>query len=77
MDPVAPRVTRAAVWTGDGVAVRTFDLRINPAKTLVRVRFATTCGSDLHTVSGRRPAPCPSVLAHEAIGEVVVPGAYH
>lgn len=39
---------------------------------LVRVRLATVCGSDLHTVVGRRAGPCPSVLGHEAVGEVVV-----
>jgi len=77
MDPVTPRVTRAAVWTGDGVQVRTFNLPNDSQDTLVRVRLATVCGSDLHTLAGRRTAPCPSVLGHEAVGEVVVPGRHH
>ncbi|MCK0174574.1 zinc-binding dehydrogenase [Mycolicibacterium sp. F2034L] len=77
MDPVAPGVTRAAVWTGDGVQLRTVPL---PARSdgsaLVRVRLATVCGSDLHTVEGRRAGPAPSVLGHEAVGDVVDPGAH-
>lgn len=69
-------MTRAAVWTGSGVEIRKLDLPdLEAGETLVRVLLATVCGSDLHTVSGRRPAPCPSILGHEAIGEVVVAGA--
>jgi putative phosphonate catabolism associated alcohol dehydrogenase len=69
-------VTRAAVWTGSGVQIREVALPRDPDVTLVRVRLATVCGSDVHTVSGRRPAPCPSVLGHEAVGEVVAPGGH-
>ncbi|MGV0811156.1 zinc-binding dehydrogenase [Mycolicibacterium boenickei] len=72
MDPVAPRVTAAAVWTGSGVDVRTVPVpALGSGEVLVRVRLATVCGSDLHTVTGRRPAACPSVLGHEAVGDVV------
>lgn len=46
-----------------------------PGRTLVRVRAAAVCGSDLHTVAGRRPAPCPGVLGHEGVGEVVAAGS--
>ncbi|WP_396166998.1 alcohol dehydrogenase catalytic domain-containing protein [Corynebacterium sp.] len=28
------------------------------------------CGSDLHTISGRRAQPCPSILRHEGAGVV-------
>ncbi|MFD4236249.1 zinc-binding dehydrogenase [Streptomyces sp. NPDC058542] len=38
---------------------------------LVRVDMATVCGSDLHTVSGRRSSPVPGVLGHEQVGTVV------
>ncbi len=41
--------------------------------TLVRVSLATICGSDLHTVSGRRDAPTPCVLGHEAVGTIAAP----
>lgn len=41
---------------------------------MVRLRAATVCGSDWHTVSGRRSSPCPSVLGHEGAGTVVAVG---
>ena len=44
-----------------------------PEDTLVRVSLATICGSDLHTVSGRRDAPTPCVLGHEAVGTIAAP----
>jgi putative phosphonate catabolism associated alcohol dehydrogenase len=65
-------MSRAAVWTGRGVEIREVALP-RDGDLLVRVRLATVCGSDLHTVTGRRPSPCPSVLGHEAVGEVAVP----
>lgn len=40
-------------------------------EVLVRVAGCTLCGSDLHTVSGRRQSPAPSVLGHEIVGEIV------
>jgi putative phosphonate catabolism associated alcohol dehydrogenase len=43
-------------------------------EVLVRIRLATICGSDLHTVEGRREAPCPCVLGHEAVGDVEAVG---
>ena len=42
-------------------------------ETLVRVSLATICGSDLHTVSGRRSADTPCVLGHEAVGTIAAP----
>lgn len=75
MDPIPPRMTMAAVWTGSGVDVRTVPIpALGAGEVLVRVRLATVCGSDLHTVTGRRPAACPSVLGHEAVGDVVAVG---
>jgi putative phosphonate catabolism associated alcohol dehydrogenase len=43
-----------------------------PGETLVRIRLATICASDIHTVSGRRATRAPIVLGHEAVGEVVI-----
>lgn len=69
-------MTRAAVWDGSTITIRTVAIPpLRQTDTLVRVRMATVCGSDLHTVSGRRPGPRPSVLGHEAVGEVLVAGA--
>ena len=47
---------------------------IPPGAALCRVLVSTICGSDLHTVSGRRVEPTPSVLGHESVGEVVALG---
>lgn len=72
MDPRTPGVSRAAVWTGRGVEIREVALPRDDS-LIARIRLATVCGSDLHTVTGRRIGPCPSVLGHEAVGDVVVP----
>lgn len=40
-------------------------------EVLVEILLATICGSDLHTVDGRRDAPTPCVLGHEGIGRVL------
>ncbi|WP_406693250.1 zinc-binding dehydrogenase [Saccharopolyspora sp. ID03-671] len=45
-----------------------------PGEVLVEVELATVCGSDLHTVSGSRPGPCPGVLGHEQVGRVIAVG---
>lgn len=73
-----PATTVAAVWRGGGqVTVEDIPIPpLGPHEVLVRIGLATVCGSDRHTVSGRRPAPCPSILGHEATGivETVGPG---
>ncbi len=65
--------TTAAVWRGDGdIAVEPIAVPpLSSGDVLVRVRLATVCGSDRHTVSGRRAQPCPSILGHETVGEIV------
>jgi alcohol dehydrogenase len=40
------------------------------SEALVRVRCATICGSDLHSILGRRPAVTPGVPGHEMVGEI-------
>ncbi|MFD6178314.1 MULTISPECIES: zinc-binding dehydrogenase [unclassified Isoptericola] len=77
MDPRTAVLTTVALWEG-GDAVRLVDVplpALAPGEVLVRVLLATVCGSDRHTVSGRRSSPSPSVLGHEAVGEVVEVGA--
>jgi putative phosphonate catabolism associated alcohol dehydrogenase len=44
-------------------------------ETLVKIRCATICGSDLHSYHGRRHSPIPCILGHEMIGDVVATGA--
>lgn len=41
-----------------------------PGEALVRVRCCTLCGSDLHTLEGRRAVGAPMVLGHEIVGVV-------
>ncbi len=69
--------TIAAVWRGGAdIALEPVPVPpLGPGEVLVRVRLATVCGSDRHTVSGRRVQPCPSVLGHETVGEIVAFGA--
>ena len=45
----------------------------NANSVLVQISLATICGSDLHTVLGRRSAPTPCVLGHEIVGVVAAP----
>ena len=40
------------------------------AEILVRIRLCTLCRSDLHTHSGRRVEPTPTVLGHEIVGTI-------
>lgn len=69
-------MARLAVWRGGAeVTLETVDLPVpRPGETLVEVDLATVCGSDHHTVSGRRPGACPSVLGHEGVGRIVGTG---
>lgn len=67
-----PARARAQVWEGAG-AFRLSDVarpELAAGEVLVRLTTATICGSDRHTVSGRRNGACPSVLGHEGVGTV-------
>lgn len=75
MDQVAVGLTQAAVWTGSGIEMRDIEIpTLDSGDLLVRVDLATVCGSDLHTVSGRRSGAYPSILGHEAVGTVIAVG---
>lgn len=45
-----------------------------PGAAVCRVRMSTICGSDLHTVFGRRSEPTPLILGHEILGELIARG---
>ena len=69
------QTARVQLFHGPG---KEFELRhvslpdsLASGEVLVEISLATICGSDLHTVEGRREAPTPSVLGHEAVGRVV------
>ncbi|MFD6896975.1 zinc-binding dehydrogenase [Rhodococcus sp. NPDC060086] len=77
MDSISSGVSRTAVWTGEGIAMQDVPIPdLGQGEMLVRIRCTTVCGSDLHTVLGRRAGPAPSVLGHEAVGEVVATGPH-
>jgi len=44
------------------------------AEVLVRIDCCTLCRSDIHSWSGRRPCPVPSVLGHEIVGRIAAFG---
>lgn len=44
---------------------------ISNHEVLVRIVYTTICTSDIHTYTGRRSSPCPCVLGHEIIGEII------
>lgn len=44
---------------------------LQAGETLVEIVCCTLCGSDLHSFSGRRSCPTPTVLGHEMIGRIV------
>lgn len=68
---------RTAVFEGPGEPHTWMDVPLpragdlRPGERLVALRCATICGSDLHTVAGRRQEPTPCVLGHEGVGVVV------
>ena len=68
---------RAALFDGPGRPLRLASFRnftLQAGERLVRVTACTICGSDLHTLAGRRKAPAPSILGHEAVGIEVATG---
>ena len=44
---------------------------LNEGEILGKILAATICGSDLHTLCGKRQEAFPSVLGHEGVIEVV------
>jgi alcohol dehydrogenase len=75
---MVPPTCNAAVFLAPNkpLEIQQFEIPdvVEPGAALCRVRMSTICGSDLHTVHGRRTEPTPSILGHEIIGEVVVLG---
>ena len=45
-----------------------------PGEAVVALDLSTLCGSDLHTLRGRRHGPVPTILGHEGVGRVVAIG---
>ena len=56
---------------GQELEWRAFPLpRLEPGELLVEIDYATICGSDLKTFSGKRKEPVPCILGHEMVGRV-------
>ena len=67
------KTSRASVFLGSGQAMQVCDLPVPSlavGEALVRVTMCMLCASDVHTYFGRRTSPCPTVLGHEAVGEI-------
>lgn len=43
-------------------------------EALVKVSMSTICRSDIHSYQGHRPSPCPGLLGHEIVGQIVALG---
>lgn len=78
MDTYTPPLSISAqVWTGgqDFEPLQLPAPELAPGEALATIDLATVCGSDMHTVSGRRPGPFPGILGHEAVGRIAATGA--
>jgi putative phosphonate catabolism associated alcohol dehydrogenase len=69
---------RYARWNGIGRGFDVVEVGLSDdlaaGEVVVRIDLATICGSDRHSVAGRRPSPAPCVLGHEQVGTVVATG---
>lgn len=71
------KTAKAAVLeeVGKPLVLREFPLPLpENSEVLVEVIACTICGSDLHTLHGRRAAPLPTILGHEILGRVAAFG---
>ncbi|MDX1963559.1 MAG: zinc-binding dehydrogenase [Pirellulales bacterium] len=69
---------RAAVFHGHvgQLTLETLPIpELAPDQALVRVLACTICGSDLHSLHGRRAVATPTILGHEICGQLVALGS--
>jgi len=72
-----PTHSKALVYSGLHGKLELSEVPIPAIKkdqALVRVTGCTLCGSDLHSLHGRRQVPTPTILGHEIVGEIVEMG---
>ena len=63
----------AAVFHGQDSQLTLEQIQIpslGPGQVLVRILACALCRSDLHTISGRRVEPTPTILGHETVGVI-------
>jgi alcohol dehydrogenase len=71
------RTTPSAIFLGPGKALEFREIAIprpEGREVLVEVVACTLCGSDLHSLHGRRSVPLPTILGHEILGRIVAFG---
>lgn len=64
---------RAAVFrdANEPMSIKEFAVRsLSAGEALVQVECCTLCGSDLHSISGHRSTPVPTILGHEIVGRI-------
>jgi putative phosphonate catabolism associated alcohol dehydrogenase len=72
-----PTSGRLAIYDAPNAPFRIDAYPLHPpaaGEVLVRIRMSTICRSDIHSWQGHRPNPCPGVLGHEIIGNIVALG---
>lgn len=72
-----PASGRIAVYTEPNAPFQVQDFPIREPRAdeaLVKVSMSTICRSDIHSYQGHRPSPCPGLLGHEIVGNIVALG---
>jgi putative phosphonate catabolism associated alcohol dehydrogenase len=70
--------SQAAVFNGVAGQLELTEIPIpilQAGEVLVRVLGCTLCGSDVHSVEGRRSVPIPTILGHEIVGTIAAFGS--
>lgn len=73
-------VANVLIFNGAGENMQLLEQQLpqlGPDEILVRNRYTTICGSDLHTYCGLREEKTPTILGHEIVGEIVEIGERH
>nr|XP_054755724.1 L-threonine 3-dehydrogenase-like [Lytechinus pictus] len=71
-EPACHRVVFLGAGRSPSILTETISLpELKPGEILAKVRLATICSSDLHTIHGKRKADIPCALGHEGVLEVV------
>ena len=71
--PVEDPTVRGWIYQGEdrGLVLKSFDRHTpEPGEVVCDIVMSTICGSDLHTIHGRREEPTPLILGHEIVGRV-------
>lgn len=75
--PNLPATARAVVYDPDDGSIELRELPVRPPKpgeVVARVSLSAICGSDIHTISGRRRPRGALILGHEICGTVAAIG---